>query len=251
MGEMLHIKVDGFDGSLDLLLDLIERQRLDITTLSLVEIADQYWHYVESTRELEPDALAEFIAIGSKLLYLKSCALLPSAEPPQVMPEGEDLGAQLTEMLEEYKRFKDAANLFRQLEEQGRRTYVRVAPGKGVPLPPGLQGVTLDTLLEAVKEALARQPPEPEEGVLYIEPVTVNEKVAEITTTLARRRGRLSFRLLLTACQNRTEIVVLFLAVLELIKAGRLWAEQDRPFGDITLVEARPEPVEGAAAEPA
>ncbi len=251
MGEMLQIKVDGFDGPLDLLLDLIERQRLDITALSLVEITDQYWHHVESTRELEPDALAEFIAVGSKLLYLKSCALLPSASPPSgLQPEAEDVAGQLTEMLEEYKRFKDAAGLFRQLEEQGRRTYGRLAPGKGVPLPPGLHGVTLDTLLDAVKEALARKPPEPEEGVLHIEPVSVDDKAQDIAAALARRRpdgrpsgrGRLSFRPLLAACQTRTEIVVLFLAVLELIKAGRLWAEQDRPFGEIILVEGAAEP---------
>ena len=241
---MLQIKVDGFDGPLDLLLDLIERQRLDITALSLVEITDQYWQHVESTREMQPDALAEFIVVGSKLLYLKSCALLPSASPPpgDLRPEDEEVAGQLTQMLEEYKRFKDAADLFRQLEEQGHRTYARLAPTKGVPLPPGLHGVTLDTLLEAVKEALARKPPEPEEGVLHIEPVSVDEKVQYIAAVLARRRGRLSFRPLLAACQTRTEIVVLFLAVLELIKAGRLWAEQDRPFGEIILVEGAAEP---------
>jgi len=236
---MLQIKVDGFDGPLDLLLDLIERQQLDITALSLVQITDQYWQHVESVREMHPDALAEFIVVGSKLLYLKSCALLPSfsASPRDLRSEAEEVAGSLTQMLEEYKRFRDAAELFRQLEEQGHRTYARLAPARGVPLPPGLQGVTVDTLLEAVKEALARKPPEPEDGVFHIEPISVNEKVQEITAALTRRRGRLRFRSLLAACQTRTEIVVLFLAVLELIKSGRLWAEQDRPFGEITLVE--------------
>ncbi|HEU4759159.1 MAG TPA: ScpA family protein [Dehalococcoidia bacterium] len=238
---MLQIKVDGFDGPLDLLLDLIERNQLDITALSLIEITDQYWHHVESAPEIQPDALAEFIGVGSKLLYLKSCALLPSASPPEARADAEDVAGELTEMLEEYRRFKDAADLFRQLEEQGRRTYARLAPPKGIPLPPGLQGVTLDTLLEAVKEALARKPAEPEEGILQIEPVSVDEKARDITAALVRR-GRLRFRPLLAACKTRTEIVVLFLAVLELIKSGQLWAEQERPFGEITLVEAAPEP---------
>ena len=239
---MLQIKVDGFDGPLDLLLNLLDRQQLDITTLSLVEITDQYWHHVESAWKMAPDALAEFIAVGSKLLYLKSCTLLPSASPPGgLRAEAEEVAGQLTQMLEEYRCFKDAADLFRQLEEEGRRTYARLAPSKGITLPSGLRGVTLDTLLEAVTEALARKPAEPEEGVLHIEPITVNEKVEEITTALTRRHGRLRFRFLLAACQTRTEIIVLFLAVLELIKTGRLWAEQDRPFGEIVLVEAAAE----------
>ncbi len=145
-------------------------------------------------------------------------------------------------MVEEYKRFRDAAEILSDLEEKGQRTYTRLAPGKDIPLPPGLQGVTVDTLIQAVREALARTPPEPEEAVLEIEPVTVDEKIGELSLTLERAEGRLAFRPLLAACQTRTEIVVLFLAVLEMIKAGRLWAEQRRPFGDITLVETAPEP---------
>src|SRR3972149_6136088 len=80
---MLELKVDGFSGPLDLLLDLIEREQLDITVLSLAQVADQYWQHVESNGGLEPDALADFILIGSRLLYIKSCALLPSASPPK------------------------------------------------------------------------------------------------------------------------------------------------------------------------
>ena len=251
--EDLQIKVDGFDGPLDLLLDLIDRQQLDITALSLVQITDQYWQHVESFDGVDPDALADFIVVGSKLIYLKSCALLPSASPPtgQLQPDAEGLAAELAQMLDEHRRFKDAADIFRQLEDEGRHAYARLAPTKGVPLPPGLEGVTVDTLLEAVREALNRKPPEPEQGILEIEPVSVDEKIRDVGAALARRRGRLRFRPLLAACKTRTEIVVLFLAVLELIKSGRLWAEQEHPFGDITLVESRPEPVEGTAPEPA
>ncbi len=241
---MLELKVDGFSGPLDLLLDLIEREQLDITTLALAQVADQYWEHVESRQELEPDALAEFILIGSKLLYIKSCALLPSATPPkeEFRPDEGEAAAELTRMVEEYRRFRDAAEVLGDLEEKGQRTYTRLAPGSDIPLPPGLQGVTVDTLMQAVREALARTPPEPEEAVLEIEPVTVDEKIGELSLTLERSGGRLKFRPLLAACQTRTEIVVLFLAVLEMIKAGRLWAEQRRAFGDITLVETAAEP---------
>ena len=243
---MLQLKVDGFSGPLDLLLDLIEREQLDITALSLAQVADQYWQHVESQEDLAPDALADFILVGSKLLYIKSCALLPSASPPQEelrRDEGE-VAAELTRMVEEYKRFHDAAEILGEMEEKGQRTYTRLAPGKDIPLPPGLQGVTVDTLTQAVREALARKPPEPEEAVLEIEPVTVDEKIGELSLALERSRGKLAFRPLLAGCQTRTEIVVLFLAVLEMVKAGRLWAEQKRPFGDITPVETAAEPAQ-------
>ncbi len=244
MVEMRQIKVDGFDGPLDLLLDLIERQKLDITAISLAQVTDQYWQHVESRRETEPDALSEFIVIGSRLLYLKSCAIIPSASPPSAnLPsDSEEVAASLTGMLEEYKQFKDVASHFRQLEEQGHHTYARPNQGKTAPLSPGLQGVTLNTLLDAVKEALSRKPAEPEGGLLHIEPMSVDVKVQEIEAALARRRGRLQLRSLLTDCQTRTEIIVVFLAVLELIKTGGIWAEQDRPFGEITLVASGNEP---------
>ena len=238
MGQMVQIQVNGFDGPIGLLLDLIDRRQLNITGLSLADVTDQYWREIQS-HEVEPDALAEFINIGSKLMYIKSCAILPGAAPAAggLREQIEEVAQEITGLLEEHKRFKDAIDLFRQLEDEGRRTYRRAASAKSAPLPPGLEGVTLDTLLEAVKEALARKPPEPEEAVLHVEPVTVNEKIAEITEALGRR-GRLEFRPLLAGCKTRTEVVVLFLAVLEMIKGGRLWAEQQRPFGDITLVTA-------------
>lgn len=245
MSEMVQIKVDGFNGPIDLLLDLIDSRKLNITTISLAEVTDQYWKEIESA-DLTPDALAEFIAIGSKLMYIKSCALLPGAEPPPEDLEGriEEVAEELTEMLEEHKRFREAIDLFRQLEEEGRKAFARDAPVKSVPLPAGLEGVTLDTLLAAVKEALASKPAGAEETVIHIEPVTIAEKIEEVSQALRRSRGRLRFWPLLRACNTRTEVVVLFLAVLEMIKSGRLWAEQEEPFGEITLIEMAPEPAQ-------
>lgn len=243
---MLELKVDGFSGPLDLLLDLIEREQLDITELSLAQVADQYWQHVQSADDIEPDDLADFILIGSKLLYVKSCALLPSAQPPKQQPlrDEAEVAAELARMVEEYKRFREAAEVLGELEEKGNRAYTRVDPGKGIPLPPGLEGVTVDTLMQAVQEALSRKPPEAEEAeVIEIEPVTVDEKIGVLSLALDKAKGRLPFRRLLRDCETRTEIVVLFLAVLEMIKGGRLWAEQEEAFGDITLVaEGAPEP---------
>lgn len=245
MGEMVQIVVDNFSGPVDLLLDLLDQEKLDITTVSLAEVTDQYWAELEGNGDKDPDTLADFINIGSRLLYIKSCALLPSAKPPEadLVEEIDQTAEELTQMLAEHKRFRDAVDLFRQLEEEGRRTFARVTPIRknDIPLPPGLEGVTLGTLLSAVKDALAERPAEPEEAVLHIEPVTVNEKMAEITQAVAHNRGRLRFRPLLAECKTRTEIVVLFLAVLEMIKGGGLWAEQESPFGDIELIETATE----------
>lgn len=246
MGEMVQIVVDNFSGPVDLLLDLLDQEKLDITTLSLAEVTDQYWREIENNGDADPDTLADFINVGSRLLYIKSCALLPSAKPPEVdlVEEIDQTAEELTQMLAEHKRFRDAVDLFRQIEEEGRRTFARMAPVRSVPLPPGLEGVTLDTLLSAVKEALADRPAEPEETVLHIEPVTVNEKMTEVSQAISRQNGRLHFRPLLAECKTRTEIVVLFLAILEMIKGGGLWAEQETPFGDIELIETAVEAAE-------
>jgi len=254
MGEMVQIKVEGFAGPFDTLLELIDNNQLDITVLSLAEVTDQYWREIE-TREMDADTLSEFINIGSRLLYIKSCAILPGARQPSADLHGdiEQAAEELAQLLQDHKRFKDAVDLFRQIEEEGRHTFARTTPVRNVPLPPGLEGVTLNTLLDVVKEALANAPADerPKNGkngkaedVIHIEPVTVTEKIEEVSAALTKGRGRLPFRPLLASCKTRTEIVVLFLAVLELIKGGTLWAEQTQAFGDIELIE---QAVEAAA----
>jgi len=237
MRKMVHISVEGFDGPVDLLLELIEGQDLDITSLSVAQVADQYWTAIDSVDDVDADEITEFIAFGSKLLLVKSSALLaaPKVDDDDLEERIDEVSDELTELLREHRRFRDAVDLFRALEEDGGRTYARQAPTPKVQLPPGLEGITLDSLRNAVKEAIARTPEEPEEAVIQIEPVTVSEKVEELDSALAKGKGRLRFAPLLEACESRTEIVVLFLAVLELIKAGQLWADQDTAFGDIVL----------------
>lgn len=222
-----------FEGPLDLLLYLIEREELDITAVSLVQVTDQYLSYLHSGEQIDATALAEFIAIGARLLYLKSRALLP--RPPADEESAEDLGEDLVQRLREYRRYKEAAGALREMEELGLRAYPRLAPPADIPLPSGLDGVTLDLLVGIVREVLERQPAEEPEGVVERQEVSVEQKVAELSSAL-QRRTRLSFRAFISACRSRIEVIVAFLAVLELIKALRLRAEQDALFGDISLV---------------
>ena len=228
-----QLQLPVFEGPLDLLLYLIERQELDITAVSLVQVTDQYLSYLRSGEQIDATALAEFIATGARLLLLKSRALLP--KPPVEEEPEEDLGEELVRRLREYRRFKEVASALRDIEESGRHAYPRLAPPPSVPLPTGLDGVTLDLLLQLFQEALEREPAAEPEGVVERQEITVEEKVAELSQAL-RRQQRVSFRKFISACRSRVEVIVAFMAVLELIKDLRLWAEQDALFGDISLV---------------
>ena len=234
---MFELKLSVFQGPLDLLLDLIEREELDITAVSLAQVTDQYWTHLRSVEGQDAEALAEFIVMGARLLYIKSRALLPELRPREREDEKKEPGEALAQMLVEYKRFREAAGAFRDLEEQGRRAYPRLAPpSKDFVLPPGLKGVTLEGLLNIFEEALSRQPAEPEEGTIEREAVTVEEKMAAVTAAVASGSGRVSFRALVEACTSRLEVIVVFLAILELIKDGQLVARQRGRFRDIMMI---------------
>jgi segregation and condensation protein A len=234
---VFELKLSVFQGPLDLLLDLIEREELDITAVSLAQVTDQYWAHLRSVEGQDAEALAEFIVVGARLLYIKSRALLPELRPREREGEKKDAGEALAQMLVEYKRFREAAGAFRDLEERGRRAYPRLGPpSKDLLLPPGLKGVTLEGLLNIFEEALNRQPAEPEEGAIEREAVTVEEKMAAVMAAVASGSGRVSFRALIETCTSRIEVIVVFLAVLELIKGGQLVARQRARFRDIMMI---------------
>lgn len=232
-----QLQLPVFEGPLDLLLYLIEREELDITAVSLAQVTDQYLSYLRSGEQVDATALAEFIATGARLLLLKSRALLP--QPSSDDEDVEELGEDLVQRLREYRRFKEAAGMLQDIEAEGLRTYPREAPPPELPLPTGLDGVTLDLLAEIVREVLERQPDEEPEIVVERQEVTVEEKVAELTQAL-QRNPRVSFRSFISSCRTRIEVIVAFIAVLELIKGLRLEAAQDAPFGDISLVALAP-----------
>jgi segregation and condensation protein A len=236
-----ELKLSVFEGPLDLLLYLIEREELDITAVSLVQVTDQYLSFLRGGEQIDATALAEFIAIGARLLLLKSRALLPK---PHIDEEPEDdIAEDLVQRLREYRRFKEIAATLQEIEEQGLRAYPRLAPPTDLPLPTGLDGVTLDLLLSIFQETLERTPAEEEEEEVVVErhEVTVEQKVRELGDELRQRR-RVSFRRWISACRTRVEVIVSLMAVLELIKSLELRAEQDRLFGDINLVALERQP---------
>ena len=234
--DVFEIKLPIFEGPLDLLLHLLEKEELDITTVSLVQVTDQYLSHLHSLEVINMDALADFIAVGAKLLLLKSRALLPREPGVGEEDEEEDVGEELTRLLIEYQRFKEAASALREREDQGLRSYPRLGPPPEVALSSGLDRVTLRKLTRIFRDALRRLPSGgDEENTIQGQEVSLQEKVEEILAALALK-GQVSFRGLVSACRSRLEVVVSFLAVLELIKAQRVVAEQDRLFSDIRLL---------------
>jgi len=231
----LVVEVAGFAGPLDVLLHLCERQQLDITAVSLVRITGQFLEYLRAAEAIDHWALADFVAIGARLLEMKSRALLPA--PPEHAAEDEECeSGDLVAMLREYQRFQQLAAYLREREEQDAHAFARAAPPPAVPLPPGLDGATPEVLLAALRRVLARtMPPAPEP---YHRPrVTVRQKIAEILFEL-RVSGRTLFSRVLARCRTRDEAIAAFFAVLELIRTSRLIAEQRERYGEIVLLPA-------------
>lgn len=234
--EAFQLALPIFEGPLDLLLHLIEREELDVTNIALLTVTDQYMHYLHSGEQLNLAAMADFIQIGARLLLLKSRALLPRpARDDPAAVEEEDPSDDLARQLIEYKLFKEAAANLRAIETAGLHSYPRVAPPPELPAPIGLDGITLDLLREMVETALNRVPDEEPVHLVRPHKITIREKVDLIREMLAAD-GRVSFRALIEVCRTRMEIIVSFMAVLELIKSCVLEALQDAAFADILLV---------------
>jgi segregation and condensation protein A len=233
-----------FEGPLDLLLHLIERQELDITKVSLAQVTSQYLDYLARISERNPEDLADFLVVAAKLLLIKSRLLLP--QPPAPLPaEEEDVGDDLVRQLIEYRKFKELAGWLKRVEEDGQQAYVRLPGAPPVEPVVDLGDVTLDELLAAVREALEVKPALP----------SVNGAVTPITITIADQMGlierrtaggrQVRFRQLLEGTGSRIEIIVTLLALLEMIKQLRVRVRQDRLFGEI-YIEQREQPPEAA-----
>ncbi|MEW6230724.1 MAG: segregation/condensation protein A [Chloroflexota bacterium] len=238
-----------FQGPLDLLLQLVEQRKLDITTISLAQVADQYVEYIGRMPEHDPEVLSGFLVVAAKLLLLKSWALLP--RPPQETAEEEgDPGEELARQLLEYKRFKEAAAHLRAWEERGERSYVRIAPPPKVVGELRLEGVTLADLAQAVRRALATMPGQEPGRLVLPEIFSIDDKMGLIESLLDGQ-GEVAFSSLLSAAASKLEVIVTFLALLELLKQGRAFAYQHCVFGEIRIARAEGDAVEASLPGPA
>jgi segregation and condensation protein A len=235
LGRQLNYTVHTpvYEGPMDLLLDLIERAELDITTVSLATVTDQYLTSIKDLERLNADEISAFLVIAAKLLQIKSEALLP--RPPARVPGEEDIARSLVDQLKLYKRFKEIGGWLNERQEANLRTFLRVAPPPKVEPKLDLSNVTLEKLVAAAQEAFAKERDKQPLGVIIAAPrVTIREKIELITKTM-NEVGRSTFRGLLNQGASRLEIVVTFLAMLELVKRYRLQARQEGLFSDIEL----------------
>lgn len=235
-GQAYHVDLPLFQGPLDLLLHLIEREQLDITRVALAQVTDQYLAYLASMPQVDADVLTDFLVVAAKLLFIKSSALLPKPPPGPLEQEEEDAGDQLARQLLLYRQFKAAAQVLAQRQEQNLTMFVRVAapPSLEVRLAPG-QATPIE-LLHALQRVLARQTPAtPVDSVVSPVVVTIAQQIAYIREQLSRS-SRLSFRQLLPAGASRLEIIVTFMALLELIKQHAIDVCQDNLFDDILVI---------------
>lgn len=226
-----------FDGPLDVLLRLIEREELDIITVALAQVTDQYLAHVRAMPAPDPLALSAFLVLAARLVLIKSRALLPRPAPPKIAGESIDEGEELVRQLKEYQRFKQAAALLRGLQEAGLRHYVRQAapPLPEFPAPERLN-VTLSDLLAAIQRRLQLVLPleEPRVALPTAKVVTVPEMAARIEQRLLVQPW-IDFEDLLSTSTTRVEVVVALWTVLELLKRQAIMVEQHELFGRITI----------------
>lgn len=227
-----QIQLPVFEGPLDLLLHLVEREELDITTVALAQVTDQYLAYIAELERRQAGELAEFLVVAAKLLLIKSRALLP--RPPVLSPEEEDVGEDLVRQLQAYKRFKEIAKVLHERERQGLHSYVRVAPTPRLEPQLDTGNVSLNDLLIYVQEALDALPAPPVGEVVTPITVTISEQISRIEGQLAHRH-QVRFREFLSEATSRVEIIVTLWAVLELVKQERARVRQEELFGEILI----------------
>lgn len=237
MSAKYTVDLPQFTGPLDLLLHLIDRQELDITDISLATVTEQYLAQVEALKLNRIENLIDFLVVAARLVLIKSRALLPqSPVTVEGEEEEEDPAEALVRQLREYKRFKEAAQWFQEREEQGLRTYLRVATPPKLETHLDLSGVTVESLLTAVREALTRVESR-EESVSIVQPrrITIEGQISRLRQRV-RRGETFSFRDLLSEKSSRVEISINLLAVLELIKRREVKAYQAEMFGPIQIM---------------
>jgi segregation and condensation protein A len=240
----LRVSLDVFDGPLDLLLNLVKERQLDIATVPLALVADQYLAYVHAMESLDVELAADYLVVASTLVFLKSKALLPPI-PIEFVGDAEEsaeaVEARLRERLITYSRYRDAGSDLRARAAEAAAFYLRSEGGD--PTAAFVQRYAIDAAKLAAALAAALRAAKPEKRTIVRERVSLSEQMENVARAV-RLGGRASF-FAVCAGLDRLAIIVTFLAVLELVRRERVRIEQNEAFGDIMLL---PVPEEDRAA---
>jgi segregation and condensation protein A len=247
-GDAFRVALPNFEGPLDLLLHLIKEHRVDIFDIPLALITEKYLQHLEKMREINLDIAGEFLVMASTLAHLKSRMLLPrqdvataqeGVEALAAIEEAGDPRAELVRRLLEYQKYKDSAEQLAAQDLLGRDVFTRNVPVEAVPIPEeevGLQEFSVLKLVEALDRVLERLTPKLQHEVVR-ERVTLSEAILRIVDRL-RPHGQVLFESLFTEEEMRTrqEVVITFLAILEMVKRRLIRVVQDEPLGPILLL---------------
>jgi len=232
----LKVRLETFEGPLDLLLYLIKKNEIDIYDIPISVITQQYLEYLEMMKNLNLDVAGEFLLMAATLLHIKSKMLLPATEEEEGEKEEEDPRAELVRRLLEYQRFKEAAQQLVKGPLLDREVFVRSFFGESLAgkEEEEVSGeVTLFDLLEVMKKVLEGLPAEDFQEI-SVEQLNIKDKILQIMERLWESES-LAFTELYTALTSRREIIVTFLALLELLRLRMIRVYQGETFGTIRI----------------
>lgn len=226
---MIEVKLNEFNGPLDLLLDLIKSEKLDITRISLAKVTDQYLAYINNLENIAADEVADFLLVAAKLLFIKSKVLLPKQEDDE---EESDLVSQLRI----YKQYLEASKNVNKIIKKGRFLFSRISGIKNeiVFAPPKeLNKKILAKRFQDFLERRVKEEVETEKG-LIVRKISIHDRIMEITDLLKEQKSFILNKLF-TPFTLKEEKVVSFLAILELARREKVIIRQDELFADITI----------------
>ncbi len=228
----MEFNLNNFTGPLDILLSLIQEKKKDISEVAISEVTDQFLQYLDTLPENDANEIADFLVVAARLLYLKSKTLLPN-----FLPE-EDMGPSLADQLRLYQRFVAVSkDLQERWLDQHFSVYHVETPQ--IVIPEGLpKNVSLESLLQSMELLVKRlRPPKPLPETKIDRTVSLKEKIDRIRSLL--QKGKEFSFLTMTDRQNKTDLIVSFLAVLELVKLRMATMHQSDHFGDIMITPSR------------
>ena len=236
---MDYISIDNFEGPLDLLWHLVKEANIDILDIKVEEITDKYLEYIKREEELNINIAASYLVMASELMYLKSKSLLPVVKKDDEEVEDEEITREnLINRLIEYKRYKEMTPVFKELEEERKKIYIKAPEKVSNYVDNTLVGeASVDDLIEAFKRFLERKEEEkPLETTIARKEYSVKERKNNIRNILKVKKK--AYLEELFEEYNRPVVVVTFLSILEMVKEKSVVISQDRNFDKI-LIELR------------
>lgn len=248
-GTGIAVRLEVFEGPLDLLLHLIREDKLDIHDIPIARITEQYLAYLDAMKALNLDVAGEFLVMAATLLYIKSKSLLPrTGEELEPEEDPETMRAELSRRLIEYQKFKEAAARLAERPILGRDVFARDFPGVEIPGEEVvITELSVADLITAFKDVLDRMPKD-EAHQVFVDRLTIADAIAFLLDRI-REEGSIRFDRLIEEFQTKNEILSFFLGILELVRLRTVKVYQANPMGLISIVPAVREVENGRESE--